>query len=280
MESDEEFGVDDPAHASSSSQETLHDDGDLDATMTQAELQEIKTEDQELERESQEGGVAERHGEEKFCSSEPDPTSPDDLPGEVSEGADADRGVSYSGGLKYEVKSLAREGPPADDSEPRKETTDRPDLIRRRAYASREGSYSSSQSSDSALSSEDFPSPTPVEDLQGTLSGFWFMLFETTRVQQLIFLLLNGANTSFNPGQTLHKCLAFTPTLKAPLHMRFLMRFLMRFRVQNAPDPTLHECLFREASRGLERKLSRIIWRHPSFEFLLTWRYFVAALCD
>ena len=68
--------------------------------------------------------------------------------------------------------------------------------------------------------------------------------------------------------------------LKARLHMRFLMRFLMRFRIQNAPDPTLHECLFREASCGLERKLSHIIWRHPSFEFLPTWRYFVAALRD
>ena len=63
----------------------------------------------------------------------------------------------------------------------------------------------------------------------------------------------------------------------ARLHMRFLMRFLMR---HNAPDPTLHECLFREASCGLERKVSHIIWRHPSFEFLPTWRYFVAALRD
>ena len=58
------------------------------------------------------------------------------------------------------------------------------------------------------------------------------------------------------------------------------MRFLMRFRVQNAPDPTLPECLFREASCGLERKVSHIIWRHPSFEFLPTCRYFVAALRD
>ena len=32
-------------------------------------------------------------------------------------------------------------------------------------------------------------------------------------------------------------------SLKARLHMRFLMRF----RIQNAPYPTLHECLFREA---------------------------------
>ena len=67
---------------------------------------------------------------------------------------------------------------------------------------------------------------------------------------------------------------------KARLHMRFLMRFLMRFRVQNVPDPTLHERLFREASCGLERKVSHIIWRQPSFEFLPTWRYFVAALRD
>ena len=44
--------------------------------------------------------------------------------------------------------------------------------------------------------------------------------------------------------------------VKARLHMRFLMRFLAQFRVQNAPYPTLHECFFREASRGLERKLS------------------------
>ena len=42
---------------------------------------------------------------------------------------------------------------------------------------------------------------------------------------------------------------------KARLHMRFLMRF----RLQNAPYPTLHECFFREVSRGLERKLSHII---------------------
>ena len=69
-------------------------------------------------------------------------------------------------------------------------------------------------------------------------------------------------------------------TFKARLHMRFLMRFLMRFRVQNAPYPTLHECFFREASCGLERKLSHIVPRHPSFQFLLTWWYFVAALRD
>ena len=37
---------------------------------------------------------------------------------------------------------------------------------------------------------------------------------------------------------------------------------------------------FREASRGLGRKLWHIIWRHPSFQFLPTWRYFVAALRD
>ena len=37
---------------------------------------------------------------------------------------------------------------------------------------------------------------------------------------------------------------------------------------------------FREVSRGLGRKLSHIIWRHPSFKFLLAWRYFVAALRD
>ena len=77
-----------------------------------------------------------------------------------------------------------------------------------------------------------------------------------------------------------HKALWLKETLKARLHMRFLMRFLMRFRVQNVPDPTLHESLFREASCGLERKVSHIIWRHPSFEFLPTWRYFVAALRD
>ena len=39
---------------------------------------------------------------------------------------------------------------------------------------------------------------------------------------------------------------------------------------------------FREASRGLERKLSHshIISRHPSFQFLLNWRYSVAELRD
>ena len=68
--------------------------------------------------------------------------------------------------------------------------------------------------------------------------------------------------------------------LTARLHMRFLMRFLVRFRVQNARYPTLHEYFFREASRGLERKLSHIISRHPSFQFLPTWRYFVAELRD
>ena len=62
--------------------------------------------------------------------------------------------------------------------------------------------------------------------------------------------------------------------------MRFLMRFQVGFRVQNAPYPTLHEYFFREALRGLERKLSHIISRHPSFQFLLTWRYFVAELRD
>ena len=45
----------------------------------------------------------------------------------------------------------------------------------------------------------------------------------------------------------------------------------MQFHVQNMPYPTLHECFFREASRGSERKLSHIIWRHSSFQFLLTW---------
>ena len=69
-------------------------------------------------------------------------------------------------------------------------------------------------------------------------------------------------------------------SVKARLHMRFLMRFLIRFRVPNAPYPTLHECFFREASRGLGRKLWHTIWRHPSFQFLLTWRYFVAAIRD
>ena len=68
--------------------------------------------------------------------------------------------------------------------------------------------------------------------------------------------------------------------VKARLHMRVLMRFPMRFREQNAPYPTLHECFFREVSRGLGRKLSHIICRHPSFKFLLAWRYFVAALRD
>ena len=46
-------------------------------------------------------------------------------------------------------------------------------------------------------------------------------------------------------------------SLKARLHMRF--------RVQNSRYPTLHECCCREASRGLERTLSHIIWRHLSF---------------
>ena len=69
-------------------------------------------------------------------------------------------------------------------------------------------------------------------------------------------------------------------SLKARLHMRFLMRFPMRFREQNAPYPTLHECFFREVSRGLGRKLSHIFCRHPSSKSLLAWRYFVAALRD
>ena len=69
------------------------------------------------------------------------------------------------------------------------------------------------------------------------------------------------------------------PCIKARLHMRFLMRFLVRFRVQNAPYPTLHEYIFREALRGLERKFSHIISRHP-FQILLNWRYSVAELRD
>ena len=77
-----------------------------------------------------------------------------------------------------------------------------------------------------------------------------------------------------------HNVSSFCRSLKARLHMRFLMRFLVRFHVQNAPYPTLHECFFREASRGLERKLSHIISRHPSFQFLLNWRYSVADLRD
>ena len=60
-----------------------------------------------------------------------------------------------------------------------------------------------------------------------------------------------------------------TRNRSACLHMRFLMRFLVQFRVKNAPYPTLHEYFFREASREMERKLSHIISRHPSFQFLL-----------
>ena len=70
-----------------------------------------------------------------------------------------------------------------------------------------------------------------------------------------------------------------TTNHRALLHSRvwspgvsYLMRFLVRLGVQNAPYPTLHEWFFRGASRGLERKLSRLNWRQPSF-FLLTWRY-------
>ena len=38
--------------------------------------------------------------------------------------------------------------------------------------------------------------------------------------------------------------------------------------------------LFREASRGLEWKLSHISWGHSSFQFTLSWRGFVAVLHD
>ena len=48
----------------------------------------------------------------------------------------------------------------------------------------------------------------------------------------------------------------------------------MRFRVQNAPYPVVFFC---EASRELERNLWHNIWRYPSSQFLLTWRYFVTA---
>ena len=44
--------------------------------------------------------------------------------------------------------------------------------------------------------------------------------------------------------------------------------------------PTLHECCFREASRGLERNLSNI-WRRPFFPISPNLAvYFVAALRD
>ena len=70
------------------------------------------------------------------------------------------------------------------------------------------------------------------------------------------------------------------PSIKARLHIRFLMRFCM----QNTPYPTLHKCVgFFLAKHRLDwnlRMLSHIIWRHRSFQFLLTWRYFVAALRD
>ena len=69
------------------------------------------------------------------------------------------------------------------------------------------------------------------------------------------------------------RCTAAKPRIQNHLKSRSYMRFLMLFRVENAPYPTLHECFFREASRGLERKLIHIIWRHPAFQFLLTWRY-------
>ena len=82
--------------------------------------------------------------------------------------------------------------------------------------------------------------------------------------QPLWYQLLCGTQWTIRP---VHTCV-------------FFMRFLMWIRVQNAPYPTVHECFFREASRGLERKASHFIWRHPFFQFPLTWRYFVAALRD
>ena len=64
------------------------------------------------------------------------------------------------------------------------------------------------------------------------------------------------------------------------LKPRFHVRFLMWFRSQNAPYPTLREYFFCQSSRGWEIKFSHIIWRHPSFQFLLTWLYFFAVLRD
>ena len=58
----------------------------------------------------------------------------------------------------------------------------------------------------------------------------------------------------------------------------FWCDFWCDFAYKTRLDPTLHECLFREVSCGLERTVSHIIWRHPSFEILPTWPYFVAAL--
>ena len=96
--------------------------------------------------------------------------------------------------------------------------------------------------------------------------------------RQLSTRLMTAERT--NAVSQAHECCHPSTRLKARLHMRFLMRFLVRFRVQNAPYSTLHEYFFHEASRGLERKLSHIISRHPSFQFLLIWRYFVAELRD
>ena len=98
-----------------------------------------------------------------------------------------------------------------------------------------------------------------------SIQPFSFEVCANSKQGSATNLLLNQRNVITAEG-----------SFKARLHMRFLMRFLALFRVQNAPYPTLHECFFREASRGLGRKLSHII----SFQFLLTWRYFVAELRD
>ena len=55
---------------------------------------------------------------------------------------------------------------------------------------------------------------------------------------------------------------------KARLHMRFLLMRFMRLALPPADGS-------REASRR-ERKLSLIIWRHSSSQFMRTWRYFVS----
>ena len=60
-----------------------------------------------------------------------------------------------------------------------------------------------------------------------------------------------------NPFPPKFKSTFFQPSQR--VKVRSHVRCLMRFRVQNAPYPTLHECFFLEASRGLEKKLSPII---------------------
>ena len=67
--------------------------------------------------------------------------------------------------------------------------------------------------------------------------------------------------------------------LKAVYTCNFWCDFWRDFTYKTRLTLPCTNVFFPEASRGFERKLSHIISRHPSFQFLLPW-YFVAELRD